>query len=258
MKKPTETKPRTRTKRSYRQYVFYAGKDGWFAHGLDNNSGSLVYDEKTQEYTASGNEDSILFPKLASGKYSSQADCPIDQNHRPKADFLLLLALRESFPTHSPGRVWNALKWSEKAIQERIAEREKIRGNPLPEKNLVFAREIAASWSKFESYVGKWLADISQKQGAGQIFRRLAGWLDAIEKIEKEGVPPSYQKFFRAVEEAAKNAQGIPTQKAVRTIYEKGMSISQLGAGTGFDTLKDRLGFEWLPAGRRGPAARGK
>jgi hypothetical protein len=234
-------------------YHFFENEHFWFASGSASRAtGMLCFDKRTQSYEASFFDDKIIFPKLASGNYASKADCPVDSKYKPKAEFLMLLALREGFPTESPGRRWDPLRWRKMAIEAQIAEREKDRGL-LPEKNRASAMEIAESWSKFESHVAGWLANAAQEPGAGRVFRRYAGWLDALEKLEKEGIPINYQKFYRAVEIAAREANAVPTQKAVKAAFEAGMSANQIGSGEGFRELMRRLKFNWLPRAGRGP-----
>jgi hypothetical protein len=236
------------------QFFVVETEDFWFATGPSWRAGSLSFCKRTQQYHATFNDTKTVFPKLAKGNYACQDDCPVDIKHRPKPDFLLLLALREGFPTHSPVKEWNPVRWREMAIQARIAEREKVRGTPLPEKNRAYAMEIAKSWSKFETYAGEWLADMAQQPDAGRLFRRLAGWLDAIVRIESEGIPEDYLKFLRAVETAADEANGVPTKHAVRAVFEAGMSANQIGDGNGCRDMIRRLKFNWLPNAGRGPA----
>ncbi|MEO5713586.1 MAG: hypothetical protein ABIT37_08850 [Luteolibacter sp.] len=237
-------------------FTVFENEDEWFVTGRSfQHQGTLTYHKKTGTYRADLFEPKVLFPRLAAGNYASPSDCPVDSRHRPKSDFLFLMALRKNFSRSSEKSRWNSLGWRQYAIKTRIAEREKTRGVQLPEKNKAYAMEIAASWCEFEIHAGNWLVGVTQKKDAPQMFRRFARWLDDIEKIEEEGIPESYRKFYQAVEMAASSADGVPTKKAVRQVYEQGMSVNQKGQGEGFRNLMRRLKFEWLPAGVRGSAS---
>ena len=165
----------------------------------------------------------------------------------------MLLALRESFPTKSPGRQWDSLRWRKAAIDAKLAEREKERGSPLPEKNRSNAKQIIQSLAKFEAYVGSWLTGLVEEPNAGKVFRKLAGWLDAIDRLEETGIPENYLRFFVAVEEAAKLAGGIPSQLEVRTAFKTELSANQLGQSDTSRSLMKKLKFSWLPIAGRGP-----
>ncbi|MEI6673706.1 MAG: hypothetical protein WCO57_00865 [Verrucomicrobiota bacterium] len=253
--KESAAKERSGKKTKKQQYSVIETDDFWFATGpFFRASGTLFFCKRTQQYHASFDDTKILFSKLAKANYASQDDCPVDLKHRPKPDFLMLLALRASSTTRSPGREWNPWRWREMAIRARISEREKVRGKPLPEGNQAYAMEIAKSWSKFETHVGQWLADMAQQPDAGRLFRRFAGWLDALVRIESEGIPENYLKFFRAVEAAAFEAKGVPTKKSVKTFFVAGLSANQIGLGDPTREMMRRLRFNWLPSAGRGSA----
>ncbi len=235
-------------------FYFLENDDEWFATGWSiQMQGTLSYNKKTQKYFANFFEPKVLFPRLAGGNYCSLEDCPVDRSYRPKSDFLFLMALRQPFSKSSATSQLGALEWRQLAIRTRVAESEIIRGAPLPDKNKAYAMEIAASWSEFETHVGNWLAGVAQKENAAQIFRRFARWLDEIKKIEEEGVPQNYRRFYAAVETAAASVGGVPTKKAVKTAFEAGMSANQLGSGESYRSMEKRLKFSWLPKGGRGP-----
>jgi len=261
MKKPSAKKSMAETKQSKEKFVFIDGEDMWFAHNRNNNpkSAILMGNKITQECTVVANEFNILFPKLAKAPYKSQEASPLNQDGEPKTEFLMLLTIRDRMKASAGSKITNDnWLWRRSLLRRRLNDIAKAHNIITSEEFQKAIYEIATNDKGFEKFIGKWLLNIVCADDASIRLRRLASWTDKIEIIESEGVPPHYQNFFRAVEEAGRIAQGIPTQKAVRTIFEKGLSANQIGAGTEFDTLKIRLGFEWLPAAKRESSRRAK
>jgi len=260
MKRATEKKPSAKAKPNKEQFHFFDSENFWIAHGLNaQHSGMLFFSKTTEEYSVIPDESSILFPRLARARYTSQEACPLDQHGKPKAEFLILLTIRDRIATTGISRFTkDNWLWRRHLLRGWLHDAEKTAGLTPSAEFPQALSEVVTDDEKFENFIGKWLVGIVCGDGAGKNLHRLASWIDRIEKLEAEGVPANYQRFFRAVEEAARNAQGIPTQKAVRTIFEKGLSANQLGAGTEFDTLKTRLGYEWLPAAKREPSRRAR
>jgi hypothetical protein len=236
------------------RYSIVHHEDGWTVLGTPVlRAGRLCYLKLTDTYRASINERDVLFPKLAKGRHPP-GESPLDKWKRPKVEFLFLFALRQMSFEHSPGRKCDPFKWSTMAINSSIAERESQTGKKLGTKNLRYAKEVANSFEKFEDHVlSRLFGRAVGRQGAGAVLRRYARWMDLIDEIHKEGIPTAYQKFLRAVESAAKEASGVPTKKAVKDIFNAGLSQNQLGEDTTFRSLMQRLRFEWLPNDARGP-----
>ncbi|WP_265595057.1 hypothetical protein [Haloferula sp. BvORR071] len=200
------------------------------------------------------------FSSLAKGKYHDPRDKPMGPGKWPKSDFLMLLAARGGqIEGESDHPEFDARSWRQLAVLTRLAEVERRRGGPVTDAHRKGALEMAESKEKFVEYVGHMLVRRLRGKEASSEFQRIADWLVKIEKMEEEGVPPEYQRFFRAVETAARNTAAagftlpVPVQKDVRSLFEAGLSGDQLGAGTGFRSLCKQLRFDWLPSGGRGP-----
>lgn len=256
MKTPSKKKPKVKPKSANKGFGVYQMPDYWIAHGTDNNlSGFLLYDKKSQKYHASVSEFLMLFPKLAKAPYKSADDCPVDENHNPKADLLMLIALRKRFKEHAPGSHAVARNWRRLAFLQRRQEVEKRSGKPLSEANWAHCMAICESEEKFEEYAANWLVALVCDDRASEILGRLGKWLKRVEELGIEGIPDHYIRFFSAVEAAAEHVQGVPKKLEVQKIYEKGLSSNQLGQGHGFRDVMRQLHFDWLPAGGRGKAA---
>lgn len=248
-KKSVEAKPKSANK----GFGVYQMPDYWIAHDTEDNlSGFLLYDKKSQKYHAWVSEIHMGFPKLARAAYKTAEDCPVDENHKPKADFLMLLALRKRFKEHGPGSEFVARSWRTLAFIKRRYEVKERTGKPLSESNWAHCMKIAESEELFEDYAGKWLVGIVDGDRASETLGRFSKWLEKADDIESEEIPFHYSKFFAAVESAATEAQGVPKKKDVQAIYERGMSANQLGNGHGFRDVRRQLHFDWLPAGGRG------
>jgi hypothetical protein len=200
------------------------------------------------------------FSSLGKGKYRHPTDGPLGFEKWPKGDFLMLLAARggqiEGEPKHPE---FEARSWRRLAVLTRLAEVERERGEPISDEHRERALDVAESESKFEDHLGKILVTRLQGERASQEFQRIAGWIAKIEEMERQGIPPMYQRFFRAVEAAAAETYAagsrlpIPVQKDVQKIFEDGLTENQLGEATSFKSLLKLLKFDWLPGGGRGP-----
>jgi hypothetical protein len=233
--------------------------DCWIAHSTDDNlSGFLLYNKQTQKYHAWVSEILIHFPQLARAKYKSADDCPVDENHNPKADLLMLIALRKRFKENVPGSQLNAIIWRRMAFMQRRKEVEKQSGKPLSKVNWAHCKAISESEEKFEEYAANWLMALVCDDRASEILVRLGKWLKQVEELGIEDIPKNYARFLSAVEAAAENVQGVPKKLEVQQIYEKGISSNQLGRGHGFRDLMRQLHFDWLPAAGRGPSTKPK
>ena len=248
--KPSAGDSNTRTKR----YVIEQPlKDCWIAHSAsDPISGFILFNKRTRKIHAWFSEAGIHFPPLARANYSSPEDCPVDEHHRPRADFLMLLALRNRFKEYMPGSDFVAYSRRMSAFERRRQEIEETTGKLVSEANWKECQRIASSSQQFEVYATNWLANLIQKDDASKTLIRFGRWLERAEEFENAVIPPQYTRFYSAVEKAALDTDGIPTQKEVRAIYEKGLSANQLGRGHGFRAVMIQLHFEWLPAGGRG------
>src|SRR5690606_34817602 len=143
--------------------------------------------------------------------------------------------------------------WRRLAVRLQLRETAEERGAPTPEETMARALAVAESWQDFERHAGITLAMHASEVGAGKLFRRFAGWMDAIDKLIEEGVPQQYDRLLRSVEAAAEQCKGIPSQKLVRQFFEDGMSANQLGQADPFRSVLRKLRFDWLPPGGRGP-----
>lgn len=226
--------------------------DHWMARDeVDQASGYLSFHKQDGRFYAGIPESRTHFPRLAKG-YKNPTDCPVDEFHVPKSEFLMLLALRERIAGKGPISDLVARGWREMFFMHRRDEVELKSGSKLSEKNWEMAMEKAKSPKLFEEYVGALLVIAASDDGASDHFSRLAQWLRKIEELEAEPIPPHYVRFFKAVETAAEGSGGVPTQKEVKALYEAGLNDSQLGKGTGFRNVMRHLCFDWLPAGKRG------
>lgn len=235
-------------------FIIIFEHDYWLAHDPDDNlSGFVLYNRLTGKYHAGVSPIHITFPKFAKGKFKTAEDCPVDENHNPRGDFLMLLALRERFKEHHPGSDHEARSWREFAFRKRWQEVEDLTGKPVSESNRAHCMRIAGSSTDFETYVGKWLVSLVHDDNASEILIRLGKWMKHADEIESGAIAPHYSRFLAAVEEALENAElVVPCQKDVQRIYEKGLSANQLGKGHGFRSVMRQLHFDWLPAGKRG------
>ena len=253
MKKVAKKKPKPETAVAKGSYAVVQMPDCWIAHiSGDAISGFLLYNKTTQKYHAWASEIYMAFPKLAKAPYKCADDCPVNEDHNPKSDFLFLLALRKRFKEHAPGSEFVARSWRELAFRQRRSEAERRKGKALSESNWAHCMKIARSKELFEDYVAKWLMHIVCGDRASETLRRFSKWLEKAEDIESEFIPRHYEKFLAAVEAAAMESQGVPKKKDVQAIYEKEMSANQLGKGHGFRDVMRQLRFEWLPVATRG------
>jgi hypothetical protein len=250
---------RSRSAGTNRRFIVSDTPDSWIAHDRDSyNCEFLLFNKLTGTYHAWTSELHIQFPQLARGSFKDPEDCPVDENHLPKADLLMLLALRHRFKEHMPGSEFVARSWRRLALQKRSSELTETTGKTISDGNWKLAMDIADDEFEFEKYAGQWLRWKVQEDRAGDILIRFGKWLNKAAPIESEIIEPHYLRFFGAVETAATDVGGIPTQAAVQAIYEKGLSANQLGAKTGFRSVKDQLVFGWLPAKGRGKAKQQK
>lgn len=241
-------------------FIIVFAKDYWMAHNPDDNgSGFLLYNALTGTFHAWANEIQMLYPQLAKAPYKPPSDCPVDENHHPKSDFMILLALRKRANEYAPGSDFVARSNREMVFRLRRMEIENTTGNSLSDRNWAEYLRIAGDEEAFEKWAGQYLIRLLIEDDAAESFMRIGRWLKHAEKIESQELPPQYLRFFAAIEEAAKTAKRmVPFKKDVQAIYERGMSANELGAKTGFRAIMRRLNFEWLPSGGRGPSKQQK
>jgi hypothetical protein len=253
MKTAGNNNPSPEPKGGNKGFVIDQLADCWIALGeKEHQGGILLYNRLTQTYHAWACEQVTVFPKLAKAPYKVAEDCPVDENHNLKADFVMLLALRKRFKEYLPGSEFVARSWRERAFRQRRYELEQRTGKPLSESNWARCMEIAKSEVLFEDYAAEWLMGLVCDDRASETLLRLSKWLEKSADIESEEIPSHYSNFFAAVEAAAREAQGVPKKKDVQAIYEKELSANQLGKGHGFRDVMRQLRFDWLPAGGRG------
>jgi hypothetical protein len=259
MKKKAKKTPKAKPKSASKSFGVYQMPDCWIAHCTDDNlSGFLLYNKQTQKYHAWVSEILIHFPQLARAHYKSADDCPVDENHNPKADLLMLIALRKRFKEDVPDSQLNAITWRRMAFLQRRKEVEKQSGKPLSEVNWAHCMALSVSEDKFEEYAANWLMALVCDDRASEILVRLGKWLKKVEELGIKEIPDNYKGFLSAVETAAENVQGVPKQSEVKKIYEKGLSRNQLGQEHGLRDLMRQLHFDWLPAAGRGPSTKPK
>jgi hypothetical protein len=226
--------------------------DHWVARDeRHHTSGYLAFFKERGKFFAGVPEAVTHFPRLARG-YKDPKDCPVDESHRPKSEFLMLLALRGKIAGDGPHSDLVARGWREMFFEHRRDESQSKSGRKLSEANWKIALEKARSPELFEEYVGAMLVNAASEVGASEHFLRLAQWLKKIEELEEEPIPPHYRRFIKAVETAAQNAGDVPTQKEVKLIYEAGMNDNQCLAESSFRNVMRKLYFHWLPPGKRG------
>lgn len=248
--------PKVEPKATPRGFEVYQIPNGWIAHRpSDHLSGFLLFNEQTETYHAWVSEILMTYPKLARARYTSAIDSPVDENHNPKADLLMLIALRKRFKEHAPGSDFVAKSWRRMAFMQRRREVENRSGKLLSDSNWAHCIEISESQEKFEAYAANWLMDLVCDDRASEILGRFSKWLKRVEELKIEGISEHYSRFFSAVETAAEKVQGVPKKMEVQKIYEKGLTSNQLGQGHGFRDVMRQLHFDWLPAGGRGKAA---
>lgn len=249
-KRSGNTQPQREQKK---RFIISELPDCWVAHDIDDHtSGFLLYDKISGKYHASLSELKLHFPQLAKGGYKKTCDSPIDQLHMPKGELLLLFALRKRFEKNHISDDAVASNWRMLAIRQLSKELQETTGKAISEASLKIWEDISRDESRFEKYIGEWLIMKIQDEGAGDFLIRIGTWINKIAHMESFPVDNRYGEFFNSVEIAAQNAGGVPTQKAVRSIFENEFSNPQLIAGSTFDSLMERLCFSWLPAGGRG------
>lgn len=249
--------PAKKVPRGAKGYVLIDRQEFWIAHSAENpTSGFLLFNKRNQTYHAHTSPIHTEFPRLAKGAYKSAEDCPVDANHSPKGDFLMLLALRRRFQEGAPGSEATERGWRELAFRKRRAEVEEQSGKPLSEVNWMHAMEIAASRTKFEKYVCEWLVDLVSGKNAAEVLLRFSKWIQKAEEIESERVLRTYTRFFEAVETAAMHIEGVPKQKEVEEAYNDGETANLRIGNEAFRSVMRQLQFDWLPRGGRGKAAR--
>lgn len=87
--------------------------DWWIANDRENpKSGFLLFNKLTGTYHAWTSELHIQFPQLARGGFKDPEDCPVDENHLPKADLLMLLALRHTLSSYGHPK-WNVSNFAD-------------------------------------------------------------------------------------------------------------------------------------------------
>ncbi len=251
--KPEKTPDALSVKADKTKYVRSETPEFWIAHEKnDATSGFLLFDKKTRKYHALLNDLKLHFPHLAKGGCKNSSDSPVDELHIPKGELLLLMALRQRFKKHDISDAAIASHWRMLAIRRLSNELEETTGKAISEANLKFWEEISKDESRFEKHIGEWLIVKIQDDGAGDFLIRLGTWINKIAHIESLPVDDRYKIFFKSVEIAAQTAGGVPTKKAVRSIFENAVPNPQLIAESTFDSLMERLCFSWLPAGGRG------
>jgi hypothetical protein len=231
-------------------------RDFWLAHNPDDYlSGFIIFNKLTGKHHAWVSVIHMMFPRLAKAGFKLAEDCPVDENRYPKADFLMLLAIRSRFKEPCFGSDFVASGWRAQAFRKRGEENELLTGKPVSASKLAHWARFTKSKTEFEKVAADWLMAHVRHDNACEILARFGNWIKLAEDIENEEIPPHYARFFAAVEEATRNAppQVVPCKKDVQGIYERGMSGCQLGEGQGFRAVMRHLHFDWLPAGRRGP-----
>lgn len=237
-------------------FIIVFEKDYWMAYDPDDSvSGFILYNALTGKYHAWVSEIHMQYPQLARARYNSNEDCPVDENHSPKSEFMMLLALRARATEHEVGSDFVARGNRELYFRIRRSEVEAETQKALSESNWKECLRIARDKRAFDEWVGQHLVRLLKGDDAAESFMRIAKWIKQVEKIEGQEVSPQNLRFFAAVEEATRTTTCVvPCQKDVQAIYEKGLSANQIGEGEGFRSVMRRLHFDWLLAGGRGPA----
>ncbi len=234
-------------------YVRSEAPEYWIAHDKnDATSGFLLYDKKSGKYHASLSDLKLHFSHLAKGGGKNPSDSPVNQLHIPKGELLLLMALRQRFKKDDISDNAVAFNWRMLAIRQLSNELEETTGKAISDASLKIWEDRSYDESRFEKHIGEWLIVKIKDAGAGDFLIRLGKWINKIAPIESFPIDGRYEKFFKSVEIAAQAVGGVPTQKAVRGIFENEVSNPQLISESTFDSLMERLYFSWLPAGGRG------
>lgn len=112
--------------------------------------------------------------------------------------------------------------------------------------------EAALESNYYEKAVMHWLSAIfAEAGGAGM---KVAG--EFIDKVERKcrTLESEELTFLKCVESVAEKIGGVPTQKDVFAVWED--PDLRVNYNT-FRGIRDRLGFSWLPTGKRGRKAIG-
>lgn len=234
--------------------IEFFDQNSWIAHDPnDPISGFIIYNHPTKTFHAWVSEIHMMFPQLARAPYKSYADCPVDENHNPKSEFMMLLAFRGRGEKPVSGSDFFARCDRDLVFRIFRNEVEQSTGKPFSAERWAECLRIASDKKAFQEWVGANLLYHLMKDDAAERFMRFAKWLKLAERIERREYPTHYHRFFAAVEEAAGNAERVvPLQKDVRAVYERGLSANQLGGKYGFRAVMRKLNFDWLPAGGRG------
>jgi hypothetical protein len=243
-------------KKQKKRYVISEFPDFWMAHKIDDlSSGFILYDKKSGNYNASLSEFKLYYAELAKGGYNKPEDCPVDKSYSPKGELLLLIGLRERYKKNNGEDKMMKYIWRMLAIKQLLREIEESTGKATSEKNLKTWMNIAKDDLKFEKHIGEWLVLKIQDDGAGDFLIRMGNWINKIEFIETFTIESKHKKFFKAVENAAKKAGGIPTQKDVKKFFDKEFPADYGSSDTKFRSSMKKLYFDWLPGGGRGKNA---
>lgn len=210
------------------------GKKGWPLYG-----GRLIYFKGSKRAVAQG---PLFFgiKESLKGNRKRKKDL-IDDRGIPEAEALLLYALRQEAIPLDRSLAFSLLQSS----MER-------KGDPFSEEEIKKHSHISYNRDDFESFVGDWLVTVVIRDGSSGL-RVLADWIDDFNKYLERPHSKEDQDFLTAVELATARCEGVPVQKEVKLIWEMG-SKGRMRPDR-FRQARDRMGFNWLPAGRRGAAA---
>lgn len=218
----------------------------------DPVSGILIFNRAGAGSKAICCWQKIHLPRLARAKYKNSADCPVDQFHRPKSDFAMLMALR----TCSGDNDRAAAGWRLTHFRAKRRELEEDGGKVVSANNWEIALRIADCPVKFGEYASQMILSLIQSDQASTQLKRFSKWIDNsyVQDLVAGYIDDKHEKFLRSVEMAADKAGRVPTKKQVRAEYDN-LIQENLRSPFEFDSMMELLHFDWLPRGGRGPSA---
>jgi hypothetical protein len=258
----TKAKKNSSRKGKPAEYFVIEHSGGWHAQPRGIFKGNLFYNQSSNSYHAISFVRIDLLAKTPKGFRNSE-DSPATLDGRMKSEFLglaymrLLSRMRVLKDQNQDLLKSNILsRFRSRAIIAAIKEMELESGKPISEKARDNAGALMNSDDAFKQWFQLRLHEIWEKENAANILERYAQWLRAIDRALSEPSDPDEAWFLRALEAAASKCGTVPTSKAVETAFNRHRSENLVGAGSTFRTIKNRLGFNWLPGSKPGPPAR--
>lgn len=258
---PTE-EPLGQPENRQKKHFVYNHSDGWHATPAGIFNGNLFFTKSSDSYWAISFVRRDHLRKATQG-FKTAEQSPIGAENEFKSEFLRVATVRlmsryDFLLDENPSLYQKHLflEFRRRTIFTDIKEREHQTGKSISENARANAESLIVSSTAFLEWCQALMMGVWLKEDAAEILARYAQWIRVIDRVLSEPPDPDDDRFLRAVEAAAAKCAGVPTSKAVETEFIQSRSHNQIGGGSTFRVIKNRLKFNWLPNSTPGPPSR--